>query len=119
MLCICSNPMVFSASQCCLLNRTYTSACSQQNLFTICRFEYEADYIGLLLMAAAGYDPQQAPIYYEKMAKLDAPVKYPVLASFPCSHPPGRERAKAVARPEIMKEALLLYNDVRVSHWVE
>jgi hypothetical protein len=77
--------MVLSASPCCLLNRTYTS-CSQQNLFTIFRFEYEADYIGLLLMAAAGYD---------------APVKYLMLARFSDSHPPGRERAKVVARPEI------------------
>lgn len=83
------------------------------------RFEFEADYIGLLLMAAAGYDPRQAPKYYEKMAMLDVPVKYPVLARFLVSHPSGRERAKAVARPKIMNEALLLYNDVRGRRWVE
>jgi predicted Zn-dependent protease len=70
-------------------------------------------------MAAAGYDPRQAPKYYEKMAMLDVPVKYPVLARFLVSHPSGRERAKAVARPKIMKEALLLYNDVRGWRWVE
>jgi hypothetical protein len=70
-------------------------------------------------MVAAGYDPWQAPKYHEKMTKLDVPVKYHVLARFLVSHPSGRERAKATARPEIMKEVLLLYNDVRVTRRVE
>jgi hypothetical protein len=32
--------------------------------------EYEADYIGLLLMAAAGYDPRLESKYHEKMENI-------------------------------------------------
>jgi metalloendopeptidase OMA1, mitochondrial len=70
-------------------------------------------------MAAADYDPRQAPKYFEKMAMLDVPVKFPMLARFLVSHPSGKERAKAVARPEIMQEALILYKDARGRRRVE
>lgn len=33
-------------------------------LLVICRLESEADKIGLILMAAAGYDPRVAPAFY-------------------------------------------------------
>ncbi|MCK7539876.1 MAG: hypothetical protein MZV63_57710 [Marinilabiliales bacterium] len=29
--------------------------------------EYEADHIGLILMAKAGYDPREAPAFFERM----------------------------------------------------
>ncbi|RHN77888.1 putative peptidase M48 [Medicago truncatula] len=86
---------------------------------TIYKCEFEADYIGLLLMAAAGYDPRQAPKFYEKMTMFDEPVKFPLLARFLDSHPSSKERAKAVARPEIMQEALILYKDARGRRGVE
>ncbi|KEH40485.1 M48 family peptidase [Medicago truncatula] len=93
------------------------------NLFVLIDFyetcEFEADYIGLLLMAAAGYDPRQAPKFYEKMTMFDEPVKFPLLARFLDSHPSSKERAKAVARPEIMQEALILYKDARGRRGVE
>ncbi|CAA6656254.1 unnamed protein product [Spirodela intermedia] len=34
------------------------------------QMEMEADYIGLLLLAAAGYDPRVAPMVYEKLGKI-------------------------------------------------
>jgi hypothetical protein len=83
---------------------TVLFSCSQPNLFTICRFEFEADYIG--------YDPRLAPKFYEKIAKLDGSDNDSMLSCFFGTHPLGRERAKVLARPEIMEEALILYNDV-------
>ncbi|WJX66621.1 hypothetical protein P8452_51161 [Trifolium repens] len=77
------------------------------------RLEMEADYIGLLLMAAAGYDPRLAPVVYEDLERIEASYKEFTLGGFLRSHPPGRKRAKALARPKIMEEALTLYNDVR------
>jgi predicted Zn-dependent protease len=71
----------------------------------------EADYIGLLLMAAAGYDPRLAPIVYEDIERIEKE-----LGGFLRSHPPGRKRAKALSRPKIMEEALTLYNNVRAKH---
>jgi predicted Zn-dependent protease len=96
----------------CSLN-IYAHACSQPNLFAICRLEMEADYIGLLLMAEAGYDPRLAPVVYEDLERIEASYKEFTLGGFLRSHPPGRKRAKALARPKIMEEALTLYNDVR------
>ncbi|KAK2367133.1 mitochondrial metalloendopeptidase OMA1 [Trifolium repens] len=80
------------------------------------RLEMEADYIGLLLMAAAGYDPWLAPIVYEDIERIEASYKEFTLGGFLRSHPPGRKRAKALSRPKIMEEALTLYNNVRAKH---
>jgi metalloendopeptidase OMA1, mitochondrial len=89
------------------------SACSQPNLFTICRFEFEADYIGLQLMAAAGYDPRVAPKVYEELGKLSGHNNDFMFTGFLGTHPSGRQRAKALTQPKIMEEALVLYNDAR------
>ncbi|CAJ2667067.1 unnamed protein product [Trifolium pratense] len=74
----------------------------------------EADYIGLLLMASAGYDPRPVPKIYENIEK-DA--KFAEYVS--PHHPPGGKRAEALARPEIMEETLILYNDACARHEVE
>ncbi|MCI00192.1 mitochondrial-like metalloendopeptidase OMA1, partial [Trifolium medium] len=75
--------------------------------------EMEADYIGLLLMAAAGYDPRCAPIVHEELEDLEESHNEFTLAGFLHTHPPGRKRAQALAQPKIMEEALILYNDAR------
>jgi predicted Zn-dependent protease len=72
----------------------------------------EADYIGLLLMATAGYDPRLVPKIHENAVANFADYVSPY-------HPSGRKRAEALARPEIMDEALILYNDVSARHRVE
>jgi predicted Zn-dependent protease len=74
----------------------------------------EADYIGLLLMASAGYDPRLVPKIHESAAKIAKFADY--VSPY---HPSGRKRAEALARPEIMEEALILYNDVSARHGVE
>jgi predicted Zn-dependent protease len=35
------------------------------------RQEYEADHLGLLLLAATGYDPRIAPSMYAELAELE------------------------------------------------
>ncbi|RHN76989.1 putative peptidase M48 [Medicago truncatula] len=76
-------------------------------------FEFEADYIGLLLMAAAGYDPRVAPKVYEELGKLSGHNNDFMFTGFLSTHSSGRQRAKALAQPKIMEEALILYNDAR------
>ncbi|GMQ23727.1 M48 family metallopeptidase [Algoriphagus sp. oki45] len=42
------------------------------------KHELEADELGLIFMAMAGYDPRQAPIFWERMAKVggEAPPEF-------------------------------------------
>ncbi|KAK8495121.1 hypothetical protein V6N12_047117 [Hibiscus sabdariffa] len=62
------------------------------------RMEVEADYIGLLLLASAGYDPRTAPKVFEKL---------------------GQERAQLLAQAQVMEEALTIYRDVVAGRGVE
>ncbi|KAI3942333.1 hypothetical protein MKW92_041470, partial [Papaver armeniacum] len=64
--------------------------------------EKEADYIGLLLLASAGYDPRGAPQVYEKLADGES-------WSMDSTHPPGKKRAQLLSREKVMKEALDMY----------
>ncbi|MCI05546.1 mitochondrial-like metalloendopeptidase OMA1, partial [Trifolium medium] len=57
--------------------------------------EMEADYIGLLLMSAAGYDPRLTPMVYEDFEELEEESHNEfTLACFIRTHPSGRKRAK-------------------------
>lgn len=51
--------------------------------------EYEADYIGLILMAQAGYDPDAALVFWRKMMQLDKGSAPPAWLS---THPPSQDR---------------------------
>lgn len=72
------------------------------------KLEIEADYIGLLLMAAAGYDPSVAPRVYKKLAGKweggDALLDYHLLI-----HLFGEERAHLLSRAQVMEDALQIY----------
>lgn len=72
------------------------------------RMESEADHIGLMLMAAAGYNPRIAPTVYEKMAQLG---KEPELLQYASSHPSGKKRAEALRESTTMQEAVRIYSD--------
>ncbi|KAH7300379.1 hypothetical protein KP509_24G059500 [Ceratopteris richardii] len=68
--------------------------------------ELEADHIGLLLMAAAGYDPRAAPHVYEK---LDETAKSSEILQYITTHPSGKKRGERLRRTGTMEEALRIY----------
>lgn len=51
--------------------------------------ETEADHLGLIFMAMAGYNPQQAPVFWERMASLGNGQKPPQFLS---THPSDETR---------------------------
>jgi predicted Zn-dependent protease len=66
--------------------------------------ESEADHIGLIFMAMAGYDPEQAPVFWERMSALSGGQKPPEFLS---THPAGETRIKDLK--SWMPEALVYY----------
>ncbi|TKY45066.1 Mitochondrial metalloendopeptidase OMA1 [Spatholobus suberectus] len=73
------------------------------------RNEIEADYIGLLLTASAGYDPLVAPKVREKLGKIKGDFR-----GYFSTHPPRRKRAEFLAQAKMMEEALSIYRNVKV-----
>jgi len=65
--------------------------------------ESEADHIGLILMAKAGYDPRNAVLFWERMAKAGG--KKPL--AFLSTHPADEKRIAQIK--EWMPEALTYY----------
>ncbi|KAH7864722.1 hypothetical protein Vadar_033057 [Vaccinium darrowii] len=65
-------------------------------VFSFCsrRREMEADYIGMMLMASAGYDPQLAPTFYE--SQDDTSSYHGKFAT----HPSWQKRAKKLKEPK-------------------
>ncbi|KAL5081063.1 hypothetical protein RYX36_009484 [Vicia faba] len=80
------------------------------------RMEIEADYIGLLLVASAGYDPRVAPKVYEKLGKVTGESS---LRDYLSTHPSGKKRAELLAQAQVMEEALTMYKNVRAGRGVE
>ncbi len=66
------------------------------------RQEYEADHIGLILMALAGYDPHAALTFWQKMAQ-ESKGKHPI--EFLSTHPLDANRIARIRAliPEAMK----------------
>jgi predicted Zn-dependent protease len=67
------------------------------------KHELEADHIGILLMARAGYDPSEAPRFWERFAQIKtgtAPIE------FLSTHPSDATRSAALRGllPEAMRE---------------
>lgn len=56
--------------------------------------EYEADHIGLILMAEAGYDPQAAVAFWERMMEENKDEKKP--PEWLSTHPLSRERLQEI-----------------------
>jgi predicted Zn-dependent protease len=69
--------------------------------------ESEADRIGLFLMAAAGYDPREAPIFWQRMSAQGG--KSP--PEFMSTHPSHGRRVADLTR--WLPEAMPLYNAAR------
>ncbi|WVZ15891.1 hypothetical protein V8G54_013457 [Vigna mungo] len=80
------------------------------------RMEIEADYIGLLLIASAGYDPRMAPKVYEKLGKITGES---ALRDYLSTHPSGKRRAELLAQAKIMEEAFSIYRDTIAGRGVQ
>ena len=75
------------------------------------KHELEADQIGIMLMAKAGYDPSEAPVFWERFASVKqgaSPIE------FMSTHPSDERRAMALR--EKLQEALSLYNQAPQKH---
>ncbi|XP_045813116.1 uncharacterized protein LOC123907070 [Trifolium pratense] len=81
------------------------------------RMEIEADYIGLLLIASAGYDPRMAPKVYEKLGKITGGSS--MVQNYLSTHPSGKKRAELLAQAQVMEEAVTIYKNVRSGRGVE
>lgn len=74
----------------------------------------EADYIGLMLMASAGYDPRAAPTVVEERLGADDSEYFRIRAT----HPKGKKRAEKLRRPKVMGRAEEIYREVKLGHGV-
>lgn len=76
----------------------------------------EADYIGLMLLAAAGYDPRIAPKVYEKLGKI---VGDSNLNNYLSTHPSSKKRAELLSQAKVMEEAMLIYRETLGGRGIE
>jgi len=65
--------------------------------------EREADHLGLILMAIAGYDPNEAPLFWERMEALPGGT----IPEFLSTHPSSAARVREIRRlvPEAIQVA--------------
>ncbi|TVU28419.1 hypothetical protein EJB05_19936, partial [Eragrostis curvula] len=84
--------------------------------FFYSRMEIEADHIGLLLLASAGYDPRVAPSVYEKLGKIGGES---ALSNYLSTHPSSKKRAQLLSQAHVMNEALELYREVSAGQGTE
>ena len=86
------------------MNIGYGAATSVGVLLPYSRLqESEADRIGLILMAKAGYDPREAIGFWERMAKAGGPKT----SAFLSTHPTDEKRVAQIK--QWMPEALKYY----------
>ncbi|KAI3886035.1 hypothetical protein MKX03_003616 [Papaver bracteatum] len=71
--------------------------------------EREADYIGLLLLASAGYDPRVAIQMCEKFGELEDGGSF--LGDYLATHPSEKKRAQLLSHDKVMEEALSIYRE--------
>lgn len=67
--------------------------------------EYEADHIGLILMAKAGYDPRGALVFWERLSRGKSAPSPP---SFLSTHPTDQDRIAKIRN--LLPEALRYYD---------
>jgi predicted Zn-dependent protease len=89
-----------------LFMTTYGAGTSLGILLPFSRLEEsEADHIGLILMARAGYDPRQAIPFWERMAKQEGHKQSPEFLS---THPATQRRMEDISKE--LPEALQYYS---------
>jgi len=70
--------------------------------------EYESDYIGMMLMAKAGYDPRHAISFWKKFSQASNTNK---LTEYFSTHPMGANRVTELQK--ILPEAIRIYEKVK------
>jgi len=75
--------------------------------------ESEADQIGMMLMARAGYDPREAPQFWERFANSQRGEKTPEFLS---THPADERRASDLHN--LLPEAMTKYQKVPVKYGI-
>src|SRR5690606_25666184 len=70
------------------------------------KHELEADEMGLTFMAIAGYDPREAPIFWQRMLEKENGAAPPEFLS---THPASQTRIDKLNR--LMPEALTFYKE--------
>jgi predicted Zn-dependent protease len=76
------------------------------------KHESEADHIGLMIMAKAGYDPREAPVFWARMEALGG--KTP--PAFLSTHPPHEKRKEDLE--DLLPDAMPLYEQA-IGHKVD
>lgn len=69
------------------------------------KHESEADHMGIILMAQAGYDPREAPLFWERFGEAQANGQQPI--EFLSTHPADARRAADLRA--ILPQALTAY----------
>ncbi|GER26073.1 protease HtpX [Striga asiatica] len=77
-------------------------------LYSCRRMELEAHYIGLMLMAAAGYDPRLVPHVLQKLPHNDDDKYY-----LDTTHPSAGRIVEMVSQDTVMDRALKIYEQVQ------
>ncbi len=72
--------------------------------------EFEADQIGQIYMAAAGYDPTESVRFWDRMSK----IKKPPIPIWLSTHPAGKDRIEKLR--ESLPDAMKYYNDAKVKY---
>ncbi|KAF7081506.1 hypothetical protein CFC21_085443 [Triticum aestivum] len=75
------------------------------------KMEIEADHIGIMLLASAGFDPRIAPKVYEKLGKVggnSSPLK-----EYMSTHPCSKKRTQLLLDAKVMDKAMALYTEAR------
>ena len=70
--------------------------------------EYEADHIGIILMAKAGYDPRYAISFWQKFSKISQTNSFTEYLS---THPMGEHRIERLKK--LLPEAMKIYNKAK------
>lgn len=74
------------------------------------KHESEADHMGMILMAQAGYDPREAPRFWERFGQAQASGDRPI--EFLSTHPADQRRSADLA--ELLPEGMAIYENAAV-----
>jgi predicted Zn-dependent protease len=71
--------------------------------------EIEADHIGMLILADAGFDPHIAPTVYKKLGEIsgNSSKKDEYLST----HPSSEKRSRLLSEDKVMDKAMALYKE--------